>query len=105
MGTPKENPEGYARSSVMRHIPSIGAGAQLLIVHGLLDENVHFRHTARLINELIHHKKQYELLVFPNERHTPRGKPDRVYMEQRIAEFFQRAFALADGDGPHHSQG
>ena len=27
-------------------------GASLLLVHGLLDENVHFRHTARLINAL-----------------------------------------------------
>ena len=26
---------------------------KLLIVHGLIDENVHFRHTARLINRLI----------------------------------------------------
>jgi dipeptidyl-peptidase-4 len=25
----------------------------LLLVHGLIDENVHFRHTARLINALI----------------------------------------------------
>jgi dipeptidyl-peptidase-4 len=78
---------------VITHIPSIGESAQLLLVHGLLDENVHFRHTARLINELIRHKKQYELLLFPSERHTPRMKPDRAYMEQRIADFFQRAFA------------
>lgn len=93
MGTPKDNPQGYKRSSVLSHVPQLADNAQLLIVHGLLDENVHFRHTARLINELIHHKKQYELLLFPNERHTPRGKPDRVYMEQRIADFFKRVFA------------
>jgi dipeptidyl-peptidase-4 len=38
-------------------------------VHGLIDENVHFRHTARLINALIGCQKHYELLLFPDERH------------------------------------
>ncbi len=104
MGMPQDNPEGYARSSVMAHIPLIADSARLLIVHGLLDENVHFRHTVRLINELIHHKKQYELLVFPNERHTPRGKPDRIYMEQRIADFFKQSFVRASNGVNSQSQ-
>jgi hypothetical protein len=30
-----------------------GLRGKLLLVHGLIDENVHFRHTARLINALI----------------------------------------------------
>lgn len=61
----------------------------LLLVHGLLDENVHFRHSARLINHLIAARKRYQLLVFPNERHLPRSESDRVYMEQRVLEFVQ----------------
>ncbi|KAJ1641402.1 Alpha/Beta hydrolase protein [Pavlovales sp. CCMP2436] len=36
---------------------------------------------------------RYELLLFPNERHTPRRHSDRVYMEQRIIEFFQAALS------------
>ena len=56
-------------------------------MHGLIDENVHFRHTARLIQALIKAKKHYELLMFPTERHTPRALEDRVYMESRIFEF------------------
>ena len=34
------------QASVMSHVDNI-EGA-LLLVHGLVDENVHFRHTARL---------------------------------------------------------
>lgn len=58
-----------------------------MIVHGLIDENVHFRHTARLINRLIAAGKEYELLIFPDERHSPRRLRDRVYMEKRISDY------------------
>jgi hypothetical protein len=57
-------------------------------VHGLIDENVHFRHTSRLINKLIAAGKEYDLLIFPEERHSPRRLRDRIYMEQRISEYF-----------------
>ena len=30
------------------------------------------------------------LLVFPNERHMPRGDHDRAYLERRIVEYFER---------------
>ena len=53
MGTPQSNPSGYAESSVMHHVAKMKEDACLLLVHGLIDENVHFRHTARLINALI----------------------------------------------------
>ncbi|MDD5370759.1 MAG: S9 family peptidase [Anaerolineaceae bacterium] len=88
MGLPQKNPEGYQDSSVMAHVENMIGN--LLLVHGLIDENVHFRHTARLINALIRAHKPYELLVFPDERHTPRRQADRVYMEERVAEFFLR---------------
>ena len=88
MGTPRSNSDGYEASSVMAHIDRLEGS--LLIVHGLIDENVHFRHTARLINSLIRARKPYELLLFPDERHMPRSLADRLYMEERISEFFRR---------------
>ena len=88
MGTPENNPDGYENGSPMAHIANL-EGA-LLIVHGLIDENVHFRHTARLVNSFIKARKPYELLMFPDERHMPRSQADRIYMEERITEFFER---------------
>jgi dipeptidyl-peptidase-4 len=85
MGTPQSNPEGYDRSSVMAHVDTIKG--KLLLVHGLIDENVHFRHTARLLHALIAARKDHELLMFPDERHMPRREEDRVYMEQRVFGF------------------
>mmetsp|Transcript_5547 Transcript_5547/g.10787 ORF Transcript_5547/g.10787 Transcript_5547/m.10787 type:complete len:176 (+) Transcript_5547:2-529(+) len=88
MGTPASNPSGYESSSVMTHVDKVEGS--LLLVHGLIDENVHFRHTARLINAIISAQKHYELLLFPDERHSPRSLKDRVFMEQRIFSFIQR---------------
>jgi dipeptidyl-peptidase-4 len=86
MGQPQTNPAGYERGSVMAHVK--GLRGPLLLVHGLIDENVHFRHTARLINALIAARKPYELMLFPDERHSPRRLEDRVYMEERVRDFF-----------------
>ncbi|KAL3925716.1 MAG: hypothetical protein SGILL_000223 [Bacillariaceae sp.] len=86
MGLPSENPSGYRESAVFDHVPNMRG--KLLLVHGLIDENVHFRHTARLINRLIAAGKDYDLLLFPGERHSPRRLRDRIYMEQRISDYF-----------------
>ena len=87
MQTPATNPTGYEDGSVMKHV--VNMRGRLMLVHGLIDENVHFRHTARLINALIAHRKVYDLLLFPEERHSPRRLQDRIYMEERITSFFR----------------
>jgi len=86
MGTPASNPDGYERSSVMSHVDSLTG--ELLLVHGLLDENVHFRHTARLVSALVGARKRFDLLMLPEERHLPRKAEDRVYVEERVRDFF-----------------
>ena len=86
MGLPQFNPLGYQESSVMQHVANLRG--KLMLVHGLIDENGHFRHTARLINALIAARKPYDLLLFPNERHMPRSPADRVFMEEQVRDYF-----------------
>jgi dipeptidyl-peptidase-4 len=86
MGTPQSNPQGYWESSLLAH--ASGLKGKLMLVHGLIDENVHFRHTARLINALIEARKPYDLLLFPDERHMPRSLQDRIYLEELIRDYF-----------------
>lgn len=92
MGTPESNPEGYRAGSVMAHVGQIRGS--LLLVHGMIDENVHFRHTGRLITALISAGIDHDLMLFPEERHSPRREQDRAYMERRIAAFFKRTLAV-----------
>jgi len=88
MGTPQENPDGYRQSAVMTHVERIRG--RLLLIHGMIDENVHFRHSGRLVNALIRAGVPFETLFFPEERHAPRREEDRVFLERLIADFFAR---------------
>ena len=92
MGTPKDNPDGYLASSVIARARDLSGKA--LIIHGMLDENVHFRHSARLASALIGASRPFELLPIPGERHSSRKVPERTFVAGRIAGFF--AGALAD---------
>ena len=40
--------------------------------------------------------KEYDLLIFPDERHSPRRLRDRIYMEQRISDFFSKNLMSLD---------
>ncbi len=86
MGTPESNPDGYRESSAMHYAENLTGN--ILLIHGLLDENVHFRHTARLINALVAAGKDYDLLLFPDGRHSTRKESDRIYLEERIGRYF-----------------
>ncbi len=82
MGHPAANPEGYRGSAVMTYVDQLRG--KLLLVHGLVDENVHFRHTARLLAALAAAQKPYDLLLFPEERHMPRDAAGLEYQERRV---------------------
>ena len=45
---------------------------KLLIMHGLIDENVHFRHASRLVAALVSAGKSFDILPMPEERHSSR---------------------------------
>ena len=82
MGTPASNPDGYKAGSVLTHAHRITG--RLLLVHGMIDENVHARHTMRLITALVAGNVPYDLLLFPEERHVPRSAAGKAYMETRM---------------------
>ena len=88
LGLPQDNPQGYRRSAALSYVDQLRG--KLLLVHGMIDENVHFRHTASVMQALIDAGKPFETLLYPNERHTPRSERDRADMERRLLEFFQR---------------
>ena len=89
MGTPENNPKGYEESSVLTAVGKIRG--KLLVIHGMMDENVHFRHSARLANALIAASKPFELLPLPASRHSVRREADILYYADRMLAFFDGA--------------
>jgi dipeptidyl-peptidase 4 len=85
-GMPGENRENYEQASALTWAGAIQG--KLLLNHGLIDENVHFRHTGRLVNEVLNPAGvDYDLLLFPEQRHHLRSESDRLVYENRVLAF------------------
>jgi dipeptidyl-peptidase-4 len=93
MGTPADNVAGYQAGSALTHAAALRG--QWLLVHGMVDENVHFRHTARLVKALQTANRPFALEVFPEERHMPRDEPGRRYLEERVVEYLTQRSRVA----------
>ncbi|CAH1971216.1 unnamed protein product [Acanthoscelides obtectus] len=90
MDLPEHNPEGYFEGSVLNYINKFPEEEnRLLIIHGLIDENVHFYHTSQLINALIKAGKPYQLQIYPNERHSLRHLDASKHYETTLLSFLQ----------------
>ncbi|KJH44669.1 peptidase, S9A/B/C family, catalytic domain protein [Dictyocaulus viviparus] len=82
----------YEESSVIKHVEKLpDQPGRLLLVHGLLDENVHFRHTEALIEQLIKAGKPYQLQLFPSERHGIRSSDGAAHLDASVLNFIQQA--------------
>jgi dipeptidyl-peptidase 9 len=92
MDLPVNNPIGYAQGSVLNYIQQFpDDDDRLLIIHGLVDENVHFIHTAQLINALIRAGKPHQLQLYPSERHSLRRLESSEHYETLLLRFLQKA--------------
>ncbi|XP_015598868.1 dipeptidyl peptidase 9 isoform X2 [Cephus cinctus] len=90
MDLPQNNPRGYVNGSVLSYISKFpDEENRLLIIHGLMDENVHFFHTSQLINALVKVGKPYQLQVYPNERHSLRNLDTSKHYETTLLSFLQ----------------
>jgi dipeptidyl-peptidase-4 len=87
LGLPIENADGYRESSALTH-----AGAMrgdLLLIHGTIDENVHLRHSERLVEAFRESGNQVELVRLPEQRHRTRGRAIRVREQRTIAHLLR----------------
>ncbi|KAG0369808.1 hypothetical protein BC939DRAFT_422044 [Gamsiella multidivaricata] len=82
MGLVHENKDGYIKSNVLNWVDKFpDAENRLLIAHGLIDENVHFKNTDTLAADLIRHNKPHQIQIYPTERHGLR--------DARVNEHFE----------------
>lgn len=91
MGLPNINKEAYFNGSVLNWASKFPNDEnRLLIIHGMIDENVHFAHTRRIIDALIMESKPYNLQVYPNERHGIRTPEASIHCDLSLFSFLER---------------
>ena len=87
MNTPANNPDGYKKGSPIYHLEQQqehDLDDRIAIIHGLMDENVHFTHTAEFLNTLVKKGISHKLTVLPRERHGPRARESVKFVEHTI---------------------
>jgi dipeptidyl-peptidase-4 len=77
MGLPQENLEDFVNGSPLTHAKNLLGN--LLYIHGTADDNVHYQNADMLINELIKHNKQFQVMPYPNRSHGISGG-DAAYL-------------------------
>lgn len=88
MLTPQNNRAGYEKTSVIKAAKDLHG--KLLLIHGVMDDNVHQQNTIQLVNELQKHNKQFELMLYPGQRHGIVNPQQTRHMYQMMTDFILR---------------
>ena len=67
MRTPKENPDGYDAGSAVKLAPTLKSN--LLLIHGLVDDNVHPSNTLQMAKAMQDAEVPFEMMIFPDSDH------------------------------------
>ena len=88
MQTPKNNPNGYEQTSVVKAAKDLHG--RLLLIHGVMDDNVHQQNTIQFVNALQKHGKQFDLMLYPTQRHGVVDPNQQYHMYSMITDFILR---------------
>lgn len=89
MLTPKENPEGYAKTSCVAGAKNLSG--KLLIIHGMMDDNVHMQNSVQFADALQKANKDFEMMFYPQARHGIGGPH---YLKLQL-EFIRRTMGVS----------
>ena len=88
MRTPQENERGYDAGAPINHVDKLVGN--LLVVHGTSDDNVHFQNTVQLVHYLEQAGKQFDMRIYPGQRHGFRGATTRMNQYELFTEWLKR---------------
>jgi dipeptidyl-peptidase-4 len=83
--------EAYRKSSPIEAAKDLKG--ELLIAHGISDDNVHVQNTYNLVTALTLAGKPYELYLYPQKHHGIEGDDMQHHLFSRILSFFREALA------------
>ncbi|MBN1358982.1 MAG: S9 family peptidase [Sedimentisphaerales bacterium] len=98
MDTPQDNPDGYAQSSVVEAAKDLQG--KLLIIHGAIDDNVHFQNSLQLARALQEADREFQIMVYPESRHGIGG----THYQRLMLDFIKSVLQLPESDGSDQAQ-
>ncbi|MBS1705565.1 MAG: S9 family peptidase [Armatimonadetes bacterium] len=85
LGPVKGNEEVYKKTSPISH--AAGLQDHLLLVHGILDDNVLAADTIRLMQKLIENNKHFDVMLYPHDDHGIGRDESRPHVFVTIAKY------------------
>ncbi|MEM7231923.1 MAG: S9 family peptidase [Planctomycetota bacterium] len=70
MGLPHDNVRGFREGSPITYASQLKGN--LLLIHGTGDDNCHYQGAEALVDELIRHNLQFQMMAYPNRSHSIR---------------------------------
>ncbi len=92
MGNPNEVPQAYEASSVFPYAKDLKG--DLLIYHGMADDNVLYSHSTKLYKHLQDMAIPFEVMDYPGKKHGIRGKNTGIHLYHTITNFFDKHFGM-----------
>ena len=86
MGTPQNNPEGYAKTSLISKAKDLKG--KLQIITGYNDNTVVPQHCLSFLDACIKAGTQPDFFAYPGEEHNMRGHAS-VHLHERITQYFE----------------
>jgi dipeptidyl-peptidase-4 len=86
LGRPQDNPQGYTASSVLPYARDLKGN--LLVIHGMADDNVLFLHSTKLFRRLQDLGKPFDVMVYPGAKHGLIRQHDGRHAYATIKRFF-----------------
>ena len=86
MGTPENNPEGYAKTSLLTKAKNLKG--KLQIITGYNDPTVVPQHCLSFLDACIKAGTQPDFFAYPGEPHNMRGHAS-VHLHERITQYFE----------------
>lgn len=87
MRQPKENPDGYEKTSPL--LRASGLSGNLLLIHGLADDNVRANQSMDMTEALIKAGKQFDTQVYPTSSHSILGDTYRKHLYRKMFDYFK----------------
>ncbi|MFT4639593.1 MAG: dipeptidyl-peptidase-4 [Verrucomicrobiales bacterium] len=89
MDTPQDNPDGYASTSVVKAAKNLHG--KLLLLHGIMDDNVHLQNSTQFIKALQDANKDFQVMLYPTMKHGLHGD----HYDRLLVNFIRESLGLS----------
>jgi len=92
LGTPQDEPDAYERADAVKDAANLRG--ELLLIHGIADDNVYVTHSLQLSKALMDHGRRHSMIPLSGITHRPTDEVAAANMLKIQVEFLRRALGI-----------